>query len=101
MYARHALVLICTSLPLVQLLDEGLVKSSLNALVSVVGHGGWQLPLALQVSPPVQSVSERHCTHAEVAPKSLQRGVAPPHALQLAPQAESLLHTAQLLPLQR
>ena len=34
-----------------------------------------------------------HCTHSEVVPRSLHLGVPPPHAVQLAPQLVSALHS--------
>ena len=51
-----------------------------------------QVPFA-HVLPPVQSAVDKHSTHREVVPSSLQNGVAPPHAVQFAPHAVTVLHS--------
>lgn len=55
--------------------------------------------LPVHAPPPVQSAADRHWTHLDVLPWSRHRGVAPEHALQLAPHDASVLHTAHVPPL--
>jgi hypothetical protein len=98
-YAFHSVAPTATSLPYDHVAEFGEVNASAKTDVAVAGHAGPHACVdRLQTSVPLQSLSERHAMHCEVAPWSKQYGVAPPQGAHVAPQAASLLQTEHALP---
>ena len=60
-------------------------------------HVMTHVPL-LHVLPPLQSAFDKHSTHDDIVPWTLQNGVVPLHGLHVAPHAAAVVHCAHAPP---